>query len=52
MTEQEMLNRASDILDFINRQEADRVSDDRAKKLSEAEHDELNDDDLVSLDED
>lgn len=54
MTEQEMLNRASDILDFINRQEEDRVPYDhnRTKKLSKAEHAELNDDDFVSLDED
>lgn len=50
MTEQEMLNRASDILDFINRQEVSRVPYDR--KVSKAEHDELNDDDFVSLDED
>lgn len=52
MTEQEMLNRAMDIMEFVNRQEADRVPCDRAKKLSKAEHDELNDDDFMSLDED
>lgn len=58
MSEREMLCR--DILDFVNRQEVGRVPDDRnrtkkprrAKKLSEAEHAELNDDDFVSLDED
>ena len=52
MTEQEMINRAMGILDFVNRQEVDRVPDDRANKVSEAEHAELNDDDFVSLDED
>lgn len=52
MTEQEMLNRAMGILDFVNRQEVDRVPDNRTNKVSEAEHAELNDDDFVSLDED
>ena len=54
MTEQEMLNRANDIMEFVIRQEADRVpyEHNHAKKLSKAEHDELNDDDFVSLDED
>ncbi len=56
MSERDMLCR--DILDFVNRQEVARVPDDRnrakkrVKKLSKAEHDELNDDDFVSLDED
>lgn len=49
MTEQEILNRARDIMDFVIRTE-DRVPYDRAKKLSDAEHDELNDDDIMSLD--
>lgn len=60
MTEQEILNRARDIMDFVIRTE-DRVPHDRAKKLNDAEHDELNDDaehddlnddDIMSLDED
>lgn len=52
MTEQEMINRAMGILDFVNRQEVGRVNDDRVNKVSEAEHAVLNDDDFVSLDED
>lgn len=53
MTEQEMLNRAKDIMDFVIRAEDRPIAPDRpTKKLSEAEHDELNDDAFVSLDED
>lgn len=53
MTEQQILNRAKDIMDFVIRTEDRPTAPDRpTKKLSEAEHDELNDDDLVSLDED
>lgn len=53
MTEQEMINRAKGIMDFVL-QTADRVPNSRncAKKNSEADHDELNDNDFVSLDED